>query len=150
MPSIKDKITEDMKNAMRAGEKEKLGAIRQITAAFKQIEVDERIEINDDRALLILDKLLKQRRESISQFESGGRDDLVAIEQFEAGIIQSYMPTPLNDTEIDTIIQGALKESGAESMKDMGKLMAIIKPQCQGRADMSIISKKIKDRITNK
>lgn len=147
MSQIKLQIQEDMKTAMRAKEKERLGTIRLILAAFKQREVDERIELNDEQVLVILDKLAKQRRESISQFEKADRNDLVAIEQAELAIIQAYLPEALSDDEIETLIQAAIANTGAAEMKDMGKVMAELKPKMQGRADMGAVSAKIKSQL---
>ena len=146
--SLKAQIQEAMKNAMRAKEKDRLGVIRLILAAIKQIEVDERIELDDTRVLSVLDKMVKQRRESIAQFEAAGRDELVAVEKAEILIIQEYLPAQLSESEIATLVESALAESGASSMKDMGKVMAIIKPKTQGRADMGLVSKTIKAKLT--
>jgi uncharacterized protein YqeY len=145
--ALKHRIVEDMKNAMRAKDKERLGIIRLILAAIKQREVDERIELTDTDILVILDKMLKQRRDSISQFESAGRHELAAIEKFEIGIIQEYLPEQLSETEIADLIKAAIVESGAESMKDMGKVMAIIKPKVQGKADMGLVSQTLKQLL---
>lgn len=133
-----------MKAAMKSGDKERLGVIRLILSAIKQIEVDERIALDNERVILVLDKMLKQRRESIRQFSDAGRDDLVAIEEAEVLVIQDFLPQPLTETEIETMIRDAVSESGAESVKDMGKVMALLKGQMQGRADMSVVSVKIK------
>ncbi len=129
---------------MRAKEKERLKILRMITATVKQVEVDERIEVDEPRMLSILDKMVKQRRDAIAQFESAGRDDLAAGEIAEVAIIQEFMPEQLSDEEIEEMIKAAIAESGAESMKDMGKVMGIIKPKAQGRADMGQLSGKIK------
>ncbi|MCG6900352.1 MAG: GatB/YqeY domain-containing protein [Gammaproteobacteria bacterium] len=145
--SLKDRIQQDVKDAMRAKDKERLAAIRLITAAIKQREVDERIELDDEQVLLVLDKMCKQRRESISQFEKAGRDDLVAKEVSELEIIQGYLPRQLDDEEIAALIDVALAETGASSIKDMGKVMGQLKPQLQGRADMSAVSAMIKSRL---
>lgn len=145
--SIKQTIDEAMKAAMRAQEKQRLGTIRLITSAFKQKEVDERIAITDEIALQILDKMVKQRRESIKQFEAANRQDLVDQEQFELGVLQEFMPAALGSEEIKTIISAAIKETGATTAKDMGQVMAIIKPKLQGRADMSEVSKTIKSML---
>lgn len=146
--TIKDHISNDLKDAMRARDKKKLEALRLVTAAVKQIEVDERIEVDDERMLVILDKLTKQRKESIAQFQTAGRDDLVAQEQFELDIISLYLPEPLSEAEIDTLISKAVAEVGAEKMSDMGKVMALLKPQLQGRADMSKVSAFIKAKLS--
>jgi len=145
--TIKAQITEAMKDAMRAKDKERLGAIRLILADFKRIEVDERIEIDDERALVILDKMLKQRRDSIKQFTDGGRQDLADKEQAEIEVIQSFLPTPLTTAEIDALVAAAISATGAESVKEMGKVMAIVKPQVQGRADVGAVSQAIKARL---
>ena len=137
-----------MKSAMRAGEKERLGAIRLILAAIKQVEVDSRAEVDDTQALVILDKLAKQRRESMDQYEKAGRDDLLARERFELDVIQGYLPTPLAEHEIDALIDEAITASQAQDIKDMGKVMGLIKPKVQGRADMGAVSTKIKQRLT--
>ncbi len=145
--SLKDRIQQDVKDAMRARDKERLAAIRLITAAIKQREVDERIELDDEQVLLVLDKMCKQRRESISQFEKAGRDDLVSKEVSELDIIQGYLPKQLDDDEIAALIDAAMIETGASSIKDMGKVMGQLKPRLQGRADMSAVSAMIKSRL---
>lgn len=144
MTSLKDRITEDMKTAMRAGDKSRLGAIRMILAAIKQKEVDERIAMDDESVLTVLEKMLKQRRESLSQFTDAGRKDLAQREQEEIDVISAYMPEPLGEAELDALIAEAIRESGAESMRDMGKVMAIVKSRAQGRADMSAVSARVK------
>lgn len=141
---IKQKIDEAMKAAMRAQEKKRRDAIRLIQAAFKQKEVDERITITDEIALQILEKMVKQRRESIKQFEAASRDDLVAVEQFELVILQEFMPVALAIEEVQKIINAAVESSSAKTAKDMGLVMGIVKPQLQGRADMGEVSKIIK------
>ncbi len=133
-----------MKAAMKSGEKAKLGVIRLMLSAIKQVEVDERIVLDDARTIQVLDKMLKQRRESIKQFGDAGRDDLVAIEEAEVLVIQEFLPQALTEAEIDGMVSEAVTESGAESVKDMGKVMALLKVKMQGRADMSIVSNKIK------
>lgn len=145
--AIKDKLNNDLKDAMRAKDKQKLDALRLITAAIKQVEVDERILVDDVRMLVILDKLAKQRQESITQFKAASRDDLVAQEQFELAIITHYLPEPLTETEIVQLVETAFKESGAKAMADMGKVMALLKPQMQGRADMNRVSAMIKSKL---
>jgi uncharacterized protein YqeY len=145
--ALKARITEDMKAAMRAQEKERLATIRLIQAAIKQREVDERIELNDEQVLAVLEKMLKQRRDSIDQYTKGNRKDLADKEQAEIDIIQTYMPEPLSAAELAAIIDDAISSSGAESMKDMGKVMGIIKPKVQGRADMGALSGQIKARL---
>ena len=144
MDLLTDRIKEDMKASMKGGDKARLGVIRLILAAIKQVEVDERIELNNERVILVLDKMLKQRRESIRQFADAGRYDLVAIEEAEIPVIQDFMPQALTETEIDLMVKDAVAESGAESVKDMGKVMALLKAKMQGRADMSAVSIKIK------
>lgn len=146
--STRDLITSDLKDAMRARDQKKLVTLRSITAAIKQIEVDERIVVEDSRILIILDKLARQRKESITQFEAAGRDDLVAQEQYELEIIRHYLPQPLSESEINNLIQKALTELHAEKMADMGKVMAYLKPLLQGRADMSQISLLIKNKLS--
>ena len=146
--AIKGKITEDMKNAMRSQDKERLVTIRLILAACKQREVDERITLTDEHVLAILDKMLKQRRESIAQYEAANRKDLADKEADEIKIIQSYLPSQLSSEEIVALIDAAIKESGATSVRDMGKVMGIIKPQAQGRADMAVVSNQIKERLS--
>jgi len=144
---LKAQITEAMKTAMREKEKSRLGVIRLITAAMKQIEVDERIELDDARVLTILDKMLKQRRESIKQYEAADRQELADQEAYEITIIQEFMPAQLDDAEIDAIIDEAVAATGASSMKDMGKVMGMIKPKLAGRADMGAVSGKIKAKL---
>lgn len=144
MALLTDRIKDDMKAAMKGGDKARLGVIRLILAAIKQVEVDERIQLDDDRTILVLDKMLKQRRESIRQFADAGRTDLVAIEEAEVLVIQDFMPQALSEDEIDALVKAAVAESGATSIKDMGKVMALLKAQMQGRADMSVVSVKIK------
>ena len=145
--SLKNLIIEDMKDAMRAGDKARLGAIRMALAAIKQKEVDERITLDDEAVLTVLEKMLKQRRESISQFRDAGREDLAKREEAEAEILIAYMPEPLAEAELDAIVKAAISETGAESMRDMGKVMAIVKGQAQGRADMSAVSARVKSLL---
>jgi len=142
--SLKAQITEAMKDAMRAKDKARLSAIRLILADIKRIEVDERVEVDDQRVVSVLDKMRKQRKDSITQFSAAGRDDLVAIEQGEVDVIAEFLPSALSEAEIKVIIQQAIESSGAGGMKDMGKVMALVKPQVQGRADMSAISQLVK------
>jgi len=144
MDLLVDRIRDDMKAAMKSGEKARLGVIRLILSAIKQIEVDERIVLDNERTLQVLDKMLKQRRESIRQFADAGRDDLVAIEEAEVLVIQEFLPQPLTDAEVDVMVDEAIATSGAQSVKDMGKVMGLLKAKMQGRADMSIVSGKIK------
>ncbi|MDD5461992.1 MAG: GatB/YqeY domain-containing protein [Methylococcales bacterium] len=144
MDLLTDRVKDDMKASMKAGDKARLGVIRLILAALKQVEVDERIVLDNDRVILILDKMLKQRRESIRQFTEAGRNDLSAIEEAEILVIQDFMPKALDDEEIDAMVSEAVAESGAQSLKDMGKIMGLLKTKMQGRADMSVVSARIK------
>ncbi|MFY7697481.1 MAG: GatB/YqeY domain-containing protein [Legionella sp.] len=146
--TIKDIISNDLKTAMRARDKKTLDALRLISASIKQIEVDERIDVDDQRMLLLLDKLAKQRNESITQFRAAHREDLVAQEQFELDIIKKYLPEPLDEKSIQLIIEQALGETGAQCLGDMSKVMAKIKPMVQGRADMSKVSSIIKEKLS--
>ena len=145
--SLKDRIQDDMKTAMRAKDKQRLGAIRLILAAIKQREVDERIELQDAQVLGVLEKMIKQRRESLVQYQSAGREDLAAQESFEIELIQSYLPTPLSEADIDTLVANAIAVTEAQSIRDMAKVMALIKDQAQGRADMAQISARVKARL---
>ena len=146
--SLKDRITEDMKAAMRAKESERLGTIRMLTAAIKQREVDERVAMDDVQVLSIIDKMIKMRKESIEQFKSGGRDDLVARESKEIELLQGYLPAQLAESEVDALIREAIAESGATSIKEMGKAMALLKQKAQGRTDMAAASAKLKAKLT--
>lgn len=148
MSALKDRITEEMKNAMRAGEKERLATIRLILSAIKQREVDERIQLDDTQVLAVIEKMVKQRKESIAQFESGGRADLVAKEQAEMAVLQTYLPTQMSDAEVDALIAEAVASTGAASIKDMGKVMAAVKAKAQGRADMGAVSARIKQKLS--
>ena len=145
--ALRERITEDMKSAMRAGDKQRLGTIRLILAAIKQREVDERITLDDPQVLSVLEKMLKQRREAITQFESGGRADLVAKETAEIGVLQGYLPAQMSAVELDALITEAITATGAASIKDMGKVMAAVKPKAQGRADMGAVSARIKQKL---
>ena len=145
--TLKPRINDAMKAAMRAKDKPRLTAIRLMMAEFKRIEVDERIEIEDDRALTVLDKMCKQRRDSIQQFQDADRNDLADVEILELNVIKEFLPAELTDDELHTLISSAITETGAESMKDMGKVMGILKPQVQGRADMAAVSKVIKAQL---
>lgn len=145
--ALKDTINSAVKDAMRAKDKPRLGVLRMTMSEFKRIEVDERIELDDSRVLAVLDKMLKQRRDSAKQFEDAGRQDLAEIEHFELGVIQEFLPQPLTDSEINAIIKAAITESGASGMADMGKVMAIVKPEVQGRADVGAVSKLVKDAL---
>jgi len=146
--TLKERITDDMKGAMRAGEKERLGTIRLVLAAIKQREVDERITLDDTQVLSVLEKMVKQRKEAITQFESGGRADLVAKEQAELAILQNYLPAQMSDAELDALIAEAIAATGAASIKDMGKVMGIVKTKAQGRADMGVVSARIKQKLS--
>jgi uncharacterized protein len=145
--ALKDRITEDIKTAMRAGAKERLGTLRLALAAIKQREVDERVTLDDTQVLAVLEKMIKQRREAIAQFQTGGRADLVAKESAEITVIQAYLPEQMSEAELDALIGEAIKASGAASVKDMGKVMAIVKPKAQGRADMGALSARIKQKL---
>ena len=145
--SLKARITEDMKSAMRAGEKQTLATIRLLQAAIKQREVDERIQLDDAQVLSVLEKMVKQRRESITQFEAGGRADLVAGEQAELVVLQGYLPEPLSEAELADLINAAIASTGAASIKDMGKVMGVVKGQAAGRADMGKVGALIKARL---
>jgi hypothetical protein len=144
MSTLKERITEDMKAAMRAGEKERLGTIRMLQAAIKQREVDERISLDDAQVLSAIEKMIKQRKESIAQFEQGGRADLAAREQAEIELLTVYLPAQLSDAEVDALIKDAIASTGAASVKDMGKVMAAVKARAAGRADMGAVSARIK------
>ncbi len=146
--SLKNQITEDMKTAMRAKDSARLGAIRLLLSAIKQREVDERIELTDADVIAVIEKMLKQRRDSITAFESANRVDLADIEKFEVGVLQTYMPKPMSDDEIDAIINQVIAESGAEGAKDMGKVVGLVKPLVAGMADMGKVSGLIKARLS--
>jgi hypothetical protein len=145
---LKLRITEAMKDAMRARAKERLAAIRLILTEFKKIEVDERIDVDDARAIGLMEKMIKQRRESIRQYQAGGREELAAVEQAEIDVIQEFMPASLGEAEIVDIITRAVKEAGAASMKDMGAVMNIARPQLAGRADMGLVSQLVKKQLS--
>jgi uncharacterized protein YqeY len=145
--TLKERITEDMKTAMRSGEKERLGVIRMLQAANQQREVDERITLDDAQVLAVLEKMLKQRRESIAQYEAGGRADLAAKEAAEIAVLQVYMPAQLSEAELDALIATAITQTGAASIKDMGKVMGVVKSQAAGRADMGAVGARIKARL---
>jgi hypothetical protein len=145
--TLKQQITEDMKTAMRSGDKHRLGVIRLMLAALKQREVDERIELDDVQVLATLEKMLKQRRDSVSQFDAAGRDDLSAIERAEMVVIEAYLPSKLDEAEIDALIADAIAETGASAPRDMGKVVAAVKAKAAGRADMAVVSGKIKTRL---
>jgi uncharacterized protein YqeY len=145
--TLKERITDDMKAAMRSGEKERLGAIRMITAAIKQREVDERITLDDVQVVSVLEKMIKQRKESLEQFKAGNRQDLADKESAEITLLQGYMPSQLSGAEIDALIAEAVATTGAASIKDMGKVMGIIKAKAQGRADMAAVGAKVKAKL---
>ncbi|AMO69304.1 MAG: hypothetical protein ACJA1T_001368 [Zhongshania aliphaticivorans] len=145
--TLKQTLSDAMKTAMRAKDKARLSAVRLILADIKRIEVDERIDVDDARVLAVLDKMLKQRRDSISQYDSAGRVDLADQERFEMDVIQSFLPTPLSDAELDALINAAIASTGADSIKNMGQVVAILKPQVQGRADMGMVSQKVKSQL---
>jgi len=145
--SLKGTITEDMKSAMKAGDKDRLKVVRLMLAAIKQIEVDTRSELDDTAVLGVLDKMVKQRRDSIEQFAKGGRDDLVAIEEAEISVLETYLPTKMDDTELEALIDETIAATGAESIRDMGKVMGAIKGKAAGRADMGTVGAKVKSRL---
>jgi uncharacterized protein YqeY len=145
--SLKERITEDMKSAMRSGEKERLGQIRMLQAAIKQREVDERIMLDDAQVTAVLEKMIKQRREAITQFEAGGRADLAAKEITEIALLQGYLPEQLAPAELEALVAAAIAESGATTVKDMGKVMALVKARAAGRADMGAASALIKSKL---
>jgi len=146
--TLKNRLQDDMKTALKSKDKDRLGTIRLILAAVKQREVDERINLDDAAIITVLDRMAKQRRESISQFQNAGRTDLADKEEFELAVIQSYLPAALSDAELDQLIEAAMTESGASSIRDMGKVMALIKPKAQGRADMTALSARVKARLS--
>ncbi len=146
--TLKERITEDMKSAMRAGEKDRLGVVRLILAAIKQREVDERITLDDAQVLAVLEKMAKQRKESMTQFEAGGRADLVAKESAELAIVQPYLPAQLSESELDALIAEAIAATGATTIKDMGKVMGIVKGKAAGRADMAAVGARIKQKLS--
>jgi len=148
MAELKQRINDDVKNAMRGKDKDRLTTLRMIMSAIKQKEVDERIELDDTQILAVLDKMAKQHRDSITQFQQAGRDDLVEKENRELAIVQIYLPVQLSDAEIQQLLQEAIRETGASSMQDMGKVMAVLKPKLQGRADMGKISGLVKTRLS--
>ena len=145
--SLKAQITDDMKSAMKSGEKDRLKVVRLIMAAIKQVEVDTRKELDDAAVLSVLDKMVKQRRDSVEQFEKGGRDDLAAIEKAEIEVLETYLPEQLSEEELDAMIEEAVSATGAESIRDMGKVMGQIKSQAAGRADMGAVGAKVKARL---
>jgi uncharacterized protein YqeY len=145
--TLKTSLQTDMKSSMKSGDKARLLVIRTMLAAIKQIEVDERIELDNDRIIAVLDKMTKQRRESIEQFSKAARDDLIAIEQAELLIIKEYLPEALSEAEINALVEASISSTEASSIKDMGKVMSMLRPQLQGRADMSKVSQLIKSRL---
>jgi uncharacterized protein YqeY len=145
--SLKNQLTEDMKTAMKAGEKDRLGVIRLINAAIKQREVDERIEITDAIVLAVLEKMVKQRKDSITQYEAAAREDLAAIERYELGVIDAYLPAKLGEAEVLAAIDAAIAETGATGPADMGKLMGVLKPKLAGQADMGQVSALVKQKL---
>jgi uncharacterized protein YqeY len=145
--SLKLRLTDDMKAAMKSGEKDRLGVIRLVNAAIKQREVDERIQLDDTQVLAVLEKMIKQRRDSVSQYEAAAREDLAAVERYEISVIQDYMPQALTDAEIEALIGEAIAETGAATGRDMGKVVGLLKPKLAGRADMGAVSARIKARL---
>ncbi|MBT8077280.1 MAG: GatB/YqeY domain-containing protein [Gammaproteobacteria bacterium] len=146
--SLKGQIQDDMKAALRSGDKDRLKVLRLILAAVKQVEIDQRIELDDAAVLGVLNKMVKQRRDSVSQFTSGGREDLANIETAEISVLETYLPEQLSDTELDTLIDEAIAASGAESIRDMGKVMGQIKAKAEGRTDMGAVSARVKARLS--
>jgi len=145
--SLKNQIQEDVKTAMRARDKERLSVLRLISAAIKQREVDERIELDDEQVLLVLDKMVKQRRESLEQYEKAAREDLAAQERFELEVLKGFMPEPLSEAELADLIKAAIAASGASSVRDMGNVMNALRPSVQGRADMKVVSQAVKNQL---
>jgi len=146
--NMKAQLTEDMKTAMKAGEKDRLAVIRLINAAIKQREVDERIEITDAVVLAVLEKMVKQRKDSISQFEAANREDLAAVERYELGVIQAYLPAQMSEAELEAAVVASIAEAGAAGPQDMGKVMAVLKPKVAGRADMGALSGLVKKKLS--
>jgi len=149
MSELKQRINEDVKSAMRRREKQHLAALRLVTAAIKQREIDERIELDDQQVIAVLDKQAKQLRDAIDQYRKAGRDDLAEKEEFELGIVQRYLPAALTDEEIAALIEAAIAETGAAGMKDMGRVMAQLRDRAQGRADMGELSARVKSRLSS-
>jgi hypothetical protein len=145
--TLKSQIQDDMKTAMKAGDKDRLKVVRLLLAAVKQVEVDERIELNDAAVLSVINRMVKQRRDSITQFRDGGRNDLAEIEAVEITVLETYLPEQLADAEIDALIEKAIRESGAATVRDMGKVMGLVKARAQGRADMGLVGAKVKARL---
>jgi hypothetical protein len=148
MTTLRTRLSDDMKAAMKSGDRERLGVIRLVQAAIKQREVDERIELDDAQVLVVLEKMLKQRRDSVTQYEQAQREDLAERERFEIAVIQGYLPQPFSEAEIDAAIAAALQETGARAPADMGRVMAALKPKLAGRADMGAVSGRVRDRLT--
>jgi uncharacterized protein YqeY len=145
--SMKQRLTDDMKTAMKAGEKDRLGVVRLVLAAIKQREVDERIELDDAAVLAVLEKMVKQRKDSISQYEGAGREDLAQVERYELGVIEAYLPAKLGEAEVAAAIAAAIAETGAAGPADMGKLMGVLKPRLAGQADMGLVSQLVKKAL---
>lgn len=145
--ALKTRINDDVKTAMRSKDKPRLGTLRLLTAAIKQIEVDQRVELDDDQIIAVIEKMLKQRKDSIEQFEKAGRNELAEIEINEVAILKEFMPAQLSDAEVETLIDDAIATTGASAMKDMGKVMGILKPKLAGKADMGAVSGKIKAKL---
>jgi uncharacterized protein YqeY len=145
--TLKARLSDDMKTAMKAGDKPRLGVIRLVQAAIKQREVDERIELDDAQVLAVMEKMLKQRKDSVSQYEAANREDLAAQERFEIGVIQVYLPEPLSEAELDAAVRASITETGAQGPRDMGKVMAALKAKVAGRADMQVLSGRVKDAL---
>jgi uncharacterized protein YqeY len=147
--SLKARLVEDMKAAMKGGEKDKLLVIRLINSAIKQREVDERIELDDAQVLAAMEKMLKQRRDSVSQYEAAAREDLAAVERYEISIIQAYMPAPMTEAELEAAVNESIAEAGAKGPQDMGKVIAVLKPKVAGRADMGALSGLVKKKLAS-
>lgn len=145
--SLKNQLTEDMKAAMKSGEKDRLGVIRLILAAIKQKEVDERVEMTDPLVLAVLEKMVKQRKDSISQYEAAGREDLAKVERYELGILDTYLPAKMSEADVQAAVDAAKAETGASGPSDMGKLMAVLKPRLAGQADMGLVSQLVKKSL---
>ena len=145
--ALRETILGDIKTVMKSGDKPRLATLRLLSAAIKQWEIDERIELDDQQVLVVLDKMVKQRRESIRHYSAAGRTSLVEQEEYEISVLQTYLPEPLSDAEIDTLLDAAIADSGAQSLADMGKVMAVLKPLVQGRADMGALSQRVKSRL---
>ena len=145
--TLRETVLNDIKTVMKSGDKPRLATLRLISAAIKQWEIDGRIELNDQQVLTVLDKMVKQRRESIRHYGPAGRTDLVEQEEYELSVLQHYLPEPLSDAQVQAMLDQAITDSGAQSLADMGKVMALMKPQVQGRADMGVLSKLVKSRL---